>query len=439
MREAKRWPARRVGRCDVARAAGVLGSLYYTFSLLMPSIERELGLARVEVGGAFGAALLAAGAVGWPVGRAIERGRGRAVMTGGSLLAAALLAALAGSIRGPRCTHAGPAWASRWAPCCTSRLRDPDPPVARRLPPLADRDDLPRRARLDRLHPAVGGAGRCAGLARHLPRARGAAPAAVRADPRGDAGRRAGGPDRDGWPAGAGDARRAVAGLAAGGARAPIDPAAGLRAAPSLRVLAATPAFLAITGFAVASAALTSALSAHMVPMLRERGLDDGWSIAVPASIGAVQVLGRLVLFVFEGRLDADRLDRAIPLLLPVSIALLLAGGASVAGALAFAACFGIANGLVTIVKATAVARYVDRDRVASLSGLQALPVALARASGPVALAALWDAGGDYRLGLWALLVTGAAGAALMRVAQARALPPRASVSAGASSRRMGQ
>jgi hypothetical protein len=164
-------------------------------------------------------------------------------------------------------------------------------------------------------------------------------------------------------------------------------------------------------------------LSAHMVPLLRERGLSDAWAVAVPASIGVMQVLGRLALFVLEGRIDARRLDRVIPLLLPASLVLLLAGGGSVTVALAFAACFGVANGLITIVKATAIAQYVSRDRVAALAGMQAPPSAAARAAGPVLLAAAWGATGDYRLGLWGLVALGLFATLLLRLAQARALP----------------
>ena len=128
--------------------------------------------------------------------------------------------------------------------------------------------------------------------------------------------------------------------------------------APSLCALATAPALPLITAFLVGFMAFTSALSAHMVPLMRERGVPAAWAVAIPASIGALQVLGRVVLFVFEGRIDPRRFDRTIPLLLPVAIALLLAGGGSVVAALAFAARYGIGNGLITIVKATAIAQY---------------------------------------------------------------------------------
>src|SRR6476661_1102906 len=65
------------------------GSVFYTFSLLLEPVERELGMTRAQSSLAFSLALLAEGLVAYPVGRWIDRGHERAVMTGGSLLVAA--------------------------------------------------------------------------------------------------------------------------------------------------------------------------------------------------------------------------------------------------------------------------------------------------------------------------------------------------------------
>ena len=63
------------------------GSVFYTFTLIMGPVERELGLSRVESSLAFSLALLSEGLMAYPVGRWIDRGHERVVMTGGSLLA----------------------------------------------------------------------------------------------------------------------------------------------------------------------------------------------------------------------------------------------------------------------------------------------------------------------------------------------------------------
>lgn len=373
------------------------GSLFYTFSLLMPPLEVGLGLSRVQVSGAFSAALLAMGGAGWAVGRLIDAGHGRAVMACGSLAAGLLLLAHA-AVDGVVGLYL--VWIGLGAAMAATLYEPAFAILIRRWPDdyrraliamtflggLASTVFIPLSALLiDRL----GWRGACVALAAmHLALC---LPIHLRM--------------LAGEPPGA---------ASAGGTRA---------AAAELRELARSPAFLLITAFTAIMMGATGAMSAHMVPLLRERGLSDAWAIAVPASIGAMQVLGRLVLFVLEGRIDPRRLDRVVPLMLPAALALLVAGGASPAVALAFAAFYGIANGLITIVKATAVAEYVSRRRVAALAGLQAPPAAVARAVGPVLLAALWAATGNYQLGLWTLVALGLLAALLLRFAQARALP----------------
>jgi predicted MFS family arabinose efflux permease len=374
------------------------GSLYYTFSLLMPALEADLALSRVEVSGAFSAALLAGGIAGVQVGRWIDAGRGRAVMSGGSLLAGAMLLLLA-RVEGVSGLYA--CWIAIGAATAAILYEPAFAILIRRWPDdyrrsliamtflggLASTVFIPLSAWLI---DTLGWRHACEVLAAlHLMLCLPIHWTMLAGEPPGRA-RPAGGAADD---------------------------------APSLRSLATSPAFLLITAFLIGFMAFTSALSAHMVPLMREQGVPAAWAVAIPASIGAMQVLGRVVLFVFEGRIDPRRFDRVVPLLLPAAIALLLAGGGSVVAALAFAACYGIGNGLITIVKATAIAQYVSRERVAALSGLQQPAAALARAAGPILLASLWSATGDYGMGLWVLLGAGLVSAALLRLAQARALP----------------
>ena len=75
------------------------GSLFYTFALVMEPVERELGLSRAQSSLAFSLALLAEGLMAYPVGRWIDRGHERVVMTTGSVLAGVCLA-LHGQITG---------------------------------------------------------------------------------------------------------------------------------------------------------------------------------------------------------------------------------------------------------------------------------------------------------------------------------------------------
>jgi MFS family permease len=97
------------------------GSVFYTFALLMEPVERELGLTRAQSSLAFSLALLAEGLLAYPVGRWIDRGHERAVMTGGSLVVALCLARTASSPASPSSMRCGWCWVRRWRARCTAR------------------------------------------------------------------------------------------------------------------------------------------------------------------------------------------------------------------------------------------------------------------------------------------------------------------------------
>jgi hypothetical protein len=168
--------------------------------------------------------------------------------------------------------------------------------------------------------------------------------------------------------------------------------------------------------------AVTAALPAHMIALLQEAGLSPAWVIAVPAAIGVIQVLGRLVLYGFEHRWDVHTANRWIPSFIPLGLAALLLGGSHPVGALAFVLLFGLGNGMITIVKGTALAQYVSREHVGQLNGLLGLPIALARAGAPLALGLLWSPTQGYTLALAWLLVASVMATGALWLAQKYAL-----------------
>ena len=126
--------------------------------------------------------------------------------------------------------------------------------------------------------------------------------------------------------------------------------------------------------------------------------------------------------FFFEHRFDLHLANRLIPWLVPLGLAALLAGQASAAAALLFVLLYGLGNGMLTIVKGTAIAQYVNREHVASLNGALGLPTALARALGPLALGLLWSAQAGYQWGLWLLLGCSVLASLALAQAQRRSL-----------------
>jgi hypothetical protein len=176
--------------------------------------------------------------------------------------------------------------------------------------------------------------------------------------------------------------------------------------------------------FVVGMMGITAAIPPHLISLLRESGLREAWVIAIPAAIGVMQVLGRLLLYFFEHRFDLHLANRCIPLLIPLALGALIAGAASPAAGLAFVVLYGLGNGMLTIVKGTAIAQYVSREHVASLNGALGLPQAIARAIAPLLLGLMWTGDVGYRWGLALLLVVSIVSALALAMAQRRSLRP---------------
>lgn len=373
------------------------GSVFYTFALVMEPVERELGLSRAESSLAFSLALLVEGLLAYPVGRWIDRGYERAVMTAGSLLAGLCLA-LHASVSGVAGFYL--AWAGLGAAMAAILYSPAFAVVTRRFPSdfrraiitltflggLASTVFFPLTAwlmaswgwrhallSLAALHLLV-----CAPL--HWLTLRGAP--------------------------------RPLPALTPGPRGRAKDVSRYLRSAP----------FLLIGLFVVLLMAVTVALPAHMVSLLRENGMDERWVIAIPASIGVIQVLGRLLLYFFERYFDLHLANRLIPCLIPLGLMALLAAPwlsrGQVGALLLFVLLYGMGNGMLTIVKGTAVAQYVNRDHVATLNGALGLPLALARAAAPLLLGLLWTPQAGYTHGLWLLFAFSLAGIGALILAQ---------------------
>lgn len=374
------------------------GSVFYVFALLLEPVERELGLSRGQSSLAFSLALLAEGLLAYPVGRWIDRGHERAVMTGGSLLVGLCLM-LHSQIDGVAGFYA--VWLGLGAGMAATLYPPAFAVVTRRFPHhfrraiitmtflggLASTVMMPLSAwlidalgwrhalwPLAALHWLV-----CAPLharvLRHAPMAQ------VHAE-----------------------------------SSAPTAPPRALRS-----LLLSAP-FLLTGVFIVLLMGVTAALPAHLVSLLREQRLPEAWVIAVPAAIGVLQVLGRGLIYAFEHRVSLHWLNWVTPCLIPLGLLVLLAaplfGAAQIGVVLLFVLLYGMGNGMLTIVKGTAMAEYVDRQHVAALNGALGLPMALARAAAPLLLGVLWHPQSGYRTGLWLLLGLSLLGIAALVQAQ---------------------
>ena len=384
-------PPDRRGRFIAGLGVGQIvswGTLYYSFPLIAEPMGRELGLTKPEVYGAATLGLIVASLAAYPVGAAIDRGRGRSVMVLGSAAAGLLLLAWS-QVAGLRSFY--PLFAgiglvqamTLYEPAFAVVARRYGPADARRgitaltlwggfastvfvpliqvlLDGVGWRDTL---ATLGLINLAL-----CVAL--HL--------AVI--DPRADA-------------------PRPAPTSSTGAAAAPL---AGRRA---VLWAARRPAFWGLLVAFTVYYGTFSALTFHLYPMLLERGFDAATVVGVIAIIGPAQVAGRIAVWLFAARRSIRAIGAAAVAAFPVALALLLFLPSGFASLAVFAVVYGAANGIMTIVRGLAVPEMLTRDAYGALNGALAFPATVAKALAPAGAALLWAYAGSYDALLVAALV----------------------------------
>jgi MFS family permease len=361
------------------------GLVYYTFPLFIAPMERELGWSRNEMFGALSAGLLVAGLCSIPVGAWIDRGHGRVLMTGGSLLAAIMMFVWSR-------THSLPVLYAVWiglGACQSVTLYEPAFAVVTRV-------YGPRFRQAIMVMTLVGGLASTFGI-----------PFAQLLIERID------------W-------RPTLVVLAAINvgvavlihwlfvpgpkvAAVPISHAAPVSdGSPRKSPLAAAvrvPAFwglvIAFAGYGLAF----SAMSFHLIPLLAERKVEMGVVMAIIALIGPMQVVGRVLLMAGQKHVTTIQLGAGIYFAFPIAMAMLALGIHDVYGLILFAILYGVANGLLTILRGMAVPEFIGPEGYGVVTGALTMPTNIMRAAGPLAASFAWSSFGNYTPVLWGLAV----------------------------------
>jgi MFS family permease len=358
------------------------GLVYYTFPLFVGPMGQELGWSRSGMFGALSAGLLVAGLCSIPVGAWIDRGHGRKLMTGGSLLAAALL------LWWPRIDSL-PLFYAMWmglGACQAVLLYEPAFAIITRV-------YGPRYRQAILLMTFVGGLASTFGIpfTQFLI-------------------------ERVGWRA----SLEVLAGINAvvalihwlfipGPSEKPVPiaeakpTADGAQRKSPLAAAVRVPAFwglvVAFAGYGLAF----SAMSFHLIPLLDDRGVPTGVVMAIIALIGPMQVVGRVLLMVGQQHISTIQLGAGIYFAFPISMAMLALGISDVYGLILFAIIYGVANGLITILRGMAVPEFIGPEGYGVVSGALTMPTNMMRAAGPIVASLAWGVFGGYTPVLWGL------------------------------------
>ena len=173
---------------------------------------------------------------------------------------------------------------------------------------------------------------------------------------------------------------------------------------PPLRLALRNPVFW---GLALAFAAYTATFSAfifHFYPMMIERGFDAAMVVMAMAIIGPAQVAGRIVVRVFAGEVSGRRIGSLVVVCFPIAMTILYLAPQQFWVVAIVALLYGGANGVMTIVRGIAIPEMVSKESYGAINGALAMPMVLAKAAAPLAAAWLWTATGSYTLVLVSII-----------------------------------
>ncbi|WP_281179751.1 MFS transporter [Actinoplanes subtropicus] len=379
------------------------GTLYYAFAVFLVPMAAGLHASTGAITGAFTASVLTSAALAVPVGRWLDRHGGRALMTGGSLLGAILLAAWSQ-------VHA--LWQlylveiGIGAAAAASLYEAAFAVIIAGCPPRR------RPAALLTLTVVAGFASTV-----FLP--------------------------LTGWLVHAYGWRTALLLLATiqAGLTVPLH-AVVLRPAPSPPVRSPRPAtplrevftdraFWLLTVAFTANTAAVAVVTVHLVAALIGWGHPATFAATTAGLFGVLSVTGRLVTTGLQRRYRTIPVVAAIFALQGLAAALLPLVGRDGTLAVLAVVGFGLGFGVATIAKPVLLAERYDTRRYATIAGAMVVPVTVAKATAPLGAAWLASSGGGYAavfagVGLAGLLAATALLAARDRVRPSRPRRPGA-------------
>jgi predicted MFS family arabinose efflux permease len=190
------------------------------------------------------------------------------------------------------------------------------------------------------------------------------------------------------------------------GSRFPHQPRPWFRTARLPLVLRRNARWLSLA-FA-GSSLIAASMSVHLVSTLEALRFSPEHAVWLAASIGALQVLGRVLDFASSAPQNAIQLGFVTFAGLAAAMLCLLGARAVPALVYVFIPLYGIANGLVTIAKAALPAELFGLENIGTLLGDFAAPSLVTRAVAPLAYATVVSQAG-YQGALLGLVLIGLA------------------------------
>lgn len=145
-------------------------------------------------------------------------------------------------------------------------------------------------------------------------------------------------------------------------------------------------------------------LLVHFLPMMQERNVAPDIAVAIFAFNGPAAVIGRLALYVVDPTNSARRSGRiAFPMFALGMLALIYVAPMGFWGLVVYALVYGMAAGVIMIVRQTAIAEIFGLRGYGAITGALTTACILPRTMAPLSIAMMRDSFGSYEPVLWIL------------------------------------
>ncbi len=135
-----------------------------------------------------------------------------------------------------------------------------------------------------------------------------------------------------------------------------------------------------------------SALSVHLLPLLKDYGHTAKLAVLLLTLIGPMQVIGRLLERTVGNNLAPQAVGNVVFATLPAALLTLLMFGEQGWAAALFCILYGLSNGVLTIVRGTIPQELFGRENYGAISGAMAGPSLISKAAGPLTAAMFMQA-----------------------------------------------
>ena len=156
----------------------------------------------------------------------------------------------------------------------------------------------------------------------------------------------------------------------------------------------------------IAHSAAVSAMTVHLVGFLTSKGHPATFAATTAGLLGVMSVTGRLAMTGAQRRISTTSIVAAVFAVQAVAAACLPALANTRAGAVAGVISFGLGFGIASLARPALLADRYGTTAYATIAGILATPVTLAKAGAPLGAAALLSIAGGYTPVLAAISAT---------------------------------